>query len=549
MLGSWVLVGSCSDPLANDCERTLRCGDQAGYYLDSDCVWRHADGTRWQDGPYRDPADGVWKWPGNNEPTATQDFVCGAGPGPIVPDDAGSDDSELGGGGGPLPTDAGPDEPTPPDPNCNTNGVPCGPNLTCNEAGNCVGCVDDTSCGMGAPYCRQDDATCVPCLNDSHCNFPGFARCDLETNTCQPCTESAQCEGIENAPLCDGNGRCVQCLDGEQCPEATPQCKPSTSSCVQCLDDEHCTERNLSDCDEATNSCVPCTNSDQCEDDFPLCRNDGRCVQCINGIQCLSPTASQCNGAGDCVPCENNAQCAHIPGRAVCNTALNPSTCVQCVTDDDCDSDTASRCVNNQCVACENNADCAGQPSGNTVCDTAPNPNRCVQCTGTDFAACAVAGSARVCDSVNKRCTNLAPGSAGLCGECVSDAQCATGNLCVPQALGTTSTPYCFPQAATQGAPCQGLGAFRAPSPSGTNSLDRQNVTVCTLATTTCAARADMLAGETCASNTDCGAPNVDDGICAPTPSGNLCTVVCASSLDCGTARTCLDGEPQICSD
>jgi hypothetical protein len=559
-----LLATHCADPLAGDCRRTLTCNPEQGpRTLDPDCIWHNPDGSVWNEGPTRD-IYGDWYW--NDGSPVGQSFVCGGdagidigagGTGGIsVGGSSGAAGGGTGGTGGGEPDSGRPPEEMPLDPNCSTNDVGCTGNLECDPvSGNCVGCIDNDSCTLNAPRCLISTKTCVACLQDTDCGLPGFARCDLTTNTCSLCNDPAQCARFGDATQCNELGKCVKCLVDDQCTAtpATPLCRPDTDSCVQCLEDSQCAgDLANAHCDTTNNNntCVPCTDGLQCPDGAPLCRgNDGRCVECTGNSganACGEADAANCNANGECVPCALNGDCTHLGGLGVCDTSLNPNRCVQCATDNDCNSDTASRCVNNQCVECNNNNACTGQPSGNTVCDTAANPNRCVECTGTDFASCAVAGSPRVCNSVARTCTNSTPASAARCGDCVSDAQCEVGDLCVPQALGSATAPFCFPAAAAGGTPCVGFGAFR--SSITTDSLDADNVAVCTLATTTCPARRDMLAPKVCATSLDCGAANVDDGICAPTDQGLRCTVLCNDGTDCGGVRTCLDQNPLICS-
>jgi hypothetical protein len=562
-LTSWVLATHCADPLADDCTRTLTCpsADDGVYYLDPECNWRGPNGSIWSNGPKND-GTGVWRW-ADGSPVG-QNFECGnsslggsGGSGGIAAGGSGGagGTAAQGGTAGDGEPDGGQMQPEemPPDPNCNTNGIECTAPTECDPvSGSCVGCVNDASCTPSAQKCLIEDGqprACVACLADADCPLAGFARCDLDTHTCQPCTDPAQCGRFTGTNLCSLVeplvGKCVQCLDNTQCAAPNARCKAETGACVQCTADEHCAgDRDNAHCDLVTNTCVPCSDGSQCPDAFPLCRDTqegASCVQCIGDTgnnACQDAAAAHCADDGSCVECTVNTECTHLgAAAAVCDTSKTPNRCVQCVSNDDCDSDTLSQCDlnTNTCVQCTNNAGCAGQANNRVVCDTTASPNRCVECTGTDFASCSIAGSPRVCNSVTRTCTNFAPGSADQCGECVSDAQCGTANLCVSQALGTASGTFCMPQTQATGTPCGGLGAFRTAFT--TDSLDVDNVSIC-FPNNTCPALADMRLPKTCIANTDCGASTADDGLCVTTDTGLQCTVTCADGLDC-PGRVC----------
>lgn len=531
MFGSGLLALQCSDPLAEDCSLTLSCGDQPRYSVDDNCRWVDPNGTPWAESPIYDHMEQRWEWR-DGTPTETQDFGC-------IPDML----TGNGGSGGSLGSDGGTglggSGPTLPETHCSRTG--CSPGLACDTtSGNCVGCTEQSQCPVG--FCNINSHNCAQCITDEHCTNPLAAHCAADV--CGACTSNAQCSKFAGRGLCV-DGVCGECDDNTDCTGNTngSQCNTTTHACVQCTGDEQCTDPTASHCGPDS-TCVACTEASQCEGDTNQCRTtDGRCVQCLAPEDCGSVTAALCNADGLCAECADNMQCARFTTTPVCDTTKTPNTCVECVTDDDCDSDTAPHCVNNACQACNVNADCAGQPSGNTVCDVSANPNQCVKCTGVQtgagaaavggFAACSVGGQARVCDSANKICSAFSPGTATQpCDACVSDAHCAAANFCVPQAFGGQNVGnFCVPQAAAGQSPCAGLNEFRVPA--SIDSLDRPMVNVCLLMTTTCAGRRDLLAPKVCTASTECGVPNLDDGVCAPSTSGMLCTIPCSDGFDC----------------
>jgi hypothetical protein len=570
-VGSWFFTTHCSDPLADDCTRTLTCPTESEgtYTLGPDCIWRYPSGMRWADGPAKG-SDGVWRWNnGTGEPVG-RDFVCGddgisAGGSAGSGGGGGSDGGGTAGTGGDGAVDSGvPEpEPPPPTPDCNTN-LECTPPTQCDEdTGECVGCVNDTPCaGTIAPRCSE--GSCVACVEHTDCTTPGFSRCDQSTHACQPCTDSAQCEGGSLCNTTLNGGTCVQCLLDDQCEALTetPQCKEETGECVTCTGDEQCVaDRDNSRCNLTTNTCAPCNNDNQCPDAFPTCDVDGetaRCVACTGNdapsITCQNPAAANCNASGDCVACNDSDQCTHLPGSLdVCNMANG--RCVECVNDDDCDAVGDSRCDldTNTCVECTRNGatsiGCGGAQPGGTVCDTSFNPNRCVQCTGEIFTACA--GGANVCDSRNRTCTQFPAESAADCSPCVSDAQCDDGARCVEQFFpndppGASLGFFCMLPAdpTNVAAPCGDAGRpyarrFSAPS------IDNVAADVCGLNATSCVAFNDFRTARACTSGTDaatCGALNTDDGVCDATGLGFQCSVPCLTASDCTGTLACPSG-------
>lgn len=204
----------------------------------------------------------------------------------------------------------------------------------------------ETGCGGGTPWCLRgrigrdgspQEARCVECKEDVHCNWPHV-----------PNDQSGVC--VEN--------RCVAC-DFEfnhGCPEETPYCVPERREtegdagtegearvsgtqtaqdaadgrrCVECGADEHCTFPGASRCDLQTNVCVGCASSEQCErlSETPVCDvATGECVQCTSEESAACGEGRVCNmvagtasyrtcsdyevaSTGQCGVCVNDDQC------------------------------------------------------------------------------------------------------------------------------------------------------------------------------------------------------------------------------------------------
>src|SRR5690606_2213344 len=233
---------------------------------------------------------------------------------------------------------------------------------------------------------------------------------------------------------------------GCDCGGNTPVCIEDTGDCVQCTDNTHCSDATPV-CNTDSNSCVACTENTHCSGDTPFCDTDSNsCVTCLANDACTEATASLCED-GQCAPCLNNDDCSHIEGKAVCD---------------------------------------AGE---------------CVECTGTDYAACGidpVSSKPFVCDSLSRTCSTELEGSSGLCGQCVSDAECAPGQMCVLQTFGNPAQDvgyFCFWKRGDSAPGAPTLCSSEVPyvrTISDASSIDAQMATICGLAASTCVARAQF---------------------------------------------------------
>lgn len=134
-------------------------------------------------------------------------------------------------------------------------------------------------------------------------------------------------------------------------------------------------------CSSTLKMCVACTASDlgSCKAN-EQCSSENKCVECLKNEHCTNADASVCDPSNKCVPCSDgtDTQCAHISGKNVCAG----TQCVQCTKDK------------------------------RTACKTGDN-------------------KPAACDNALHSCTTAEVGATGLCGECVSDAQCQPGSRCV----------------------------------------------------------------------------------------------------------------------
>ncbi len=135
---------------------------------------------------------------------------------------------------------------------------------TCLTCANCTGPAD---CAHSATQliCNTVIDTlgglCVACLKDTDCtNKPGYV-CDPVTLQCvATCT-------VANDPACGNQGRtcdpsigkCVECLDGSDCPDETPICN---HECVECVKAADC--KTPKHCWLQRHSCVDCLIDADC---------------------------------------------------------------------------------------------------------------------------------------------------------------------------------------------------------------------------------------------------------------------------------------------
>lgn len=255
--------------------------------------------------------------------------------------------------------------------------------------------------------------------------------------------------------------------------------------------------------------------------------------------------------AGRCLECRDDDDC----GDSYCEAQTHE--CVECRSNEDCAEVSASTCVEGRCEGCAGDSSQCAHLAGTTVCAG----DQCVQCTGTEYDGCASeSGEAFVCDSQSRACSEHVTGSSGLCQQCVSDAQCAPGQLCVLQIFdGAENGHFCLWK--------KGAGVGHAPDScpdarpyvetAELVSIDGVRADVCTLRSSTCPARETFSSPDLdCAplgrpDDTLCGAEGVSDAYCrllAQDPDVYRCTMPCGSADDCPIGFDCqLGTSPPTC--
>jgi hypothetical protein len=106
----------------------------------------------------------------------------------------------------------------------------------------CVECVVDADCGGGPlAACDRTRGECVECLDSSTC--PSERRtCDVASSRCVGCLVNADCAATGELCLL-GEQRCVQCRDDGDCSALDDDnlCLLGEQRCVECVDDGDCT--------------------------------------------------------------------------------------------------------------------------------------------------------------------------------------------------------------------------------------------------------------------------------------------------------------------
>ncbi len=163
---------------------------------------------------------------------------------------------------------------------------------------------------------------------------------------------------------------------------------------------------------------------------------------------------------------------------------------MECTEHGQCENPTPECREDRTCGACTGDEACEGRAEA-PVCDLSGDASfagRCVRCTGKDYDCGEDSATDKpfVCDSLARECSEEVKGSSGLCGECVSDAECPAGQLCVLQELESATIGwFCMwqKQAGVGAAPtsCSNARPYVDAVPDA-ESIDGTTAEVCTLA-------------------------------------------------------------------
>jgi len=169
------------------------------------------------------------------------------------------------------------------------------------------------------------------------------------------------------------------------------------------------------------------------------------------------------------------------------------------------------------------------------VCDA----GQCVQCIVENESACGL----NSCNPATNTCTETPRGTTDVCEACVADSECLENFRCVPMKLAGTLREggYCLKIAMAPGG-CS-LNPYRTATEPRVSLSGATAAPYCSVkeALATCEAVSDLTNDKGCASDTECGAEGLSDGLCRSvnfTP--GLCTYACeGNNVECPTTAAC----------
>lgn len=309
------------------------------------------------------------------------------------------------------------------------------------------------------------------------------------------------------------------------CPDGLV-CNSSTGACQMCEFNEECGPN------------AKCLNTGQCECEsaFHLC--EGLCVDSSDVLTCgqrCEPCEAPVGATAQCIQGECEVLC---PGGLTYDEAND--ACVGCVDNTECTDAFEPRCDNGSCVGCTENADCA-HLGDRSLCDE--EIGRCVECLSDGDCG------GNSCDLGQGRCTNTPLDSVGNCRPCATDSECRSGFACVPMTYDgqARNSAYCLQ--VKQGE-CEVPGFRTTIARTSVNGEEPREYCGILESHATCEAVLDY--GKSCASNADCGATGLSDGLCDPVEfePGVHCTYRCDESDECTNGLTgfvlCMSGNQGI---
>lgn len=235
-----------------------------------------------------------------------------------------------------------------------------------------LGCGGSSSAGDPGPI----DGGADPGADSSMVGDMGLADGDVAG-------ADATGDGGTDAAGGDGSTTTRPCVTGRDCTGATPACDTAAKKCVGCRTDADCGALR---CDSATGQCRDCVTDAHCAAPAPFCDYKGteQCTaKCKTDADC--PTGpSHCEATlGVCVDCFKGTHC----GTGFCELVTH--SCVSCIKDSDCPA---------KAPTCGPSRDCSPKCAADKDCPSGLH-----------------------CDP-----------SVSLCAECVTNAHCATDEICQP---------------------------------------------------------------------------------------------------------------------
>jgi hypothetical protein len=139
-------------------------------------------------------------------------------------------------------------------------------------------CVIDSDCRLASLHCDVRSGKCVECAEDGHCP-PDEPRCDLAEHQCVQCGVGIDCAA---GHICESR-QCVQtCPDGGGCPDAAPVCSAARGIRIRCTGNSDCSDSLTTPVCDSNGRCVQCARDRDCPAAAPYCDLDGDgCVVCL----------------------------------------------------------------------------------------------------------------------------------------------------------------------------------------------------------------------------------------------------------------------------
>lgn len=351
------------------------------------------------------------------------------------------------------------------------------------------------------------DATRPPCAEDSDC----FLGEQCVQTICVPRVVPDMSQDATTDTSLDQNTSDCRITPGICEPRP---CNTTTGNCISCELDAQCGTNGL--CNSATGECA-------CAQGFHRCGT--QCVSDLSNDSCgdrCAPCPAPLNGFGFCAQGECEIGCNSGWLRCDPKTCdISPLECVRCLSNDNCPA-SSPVCEQGNCTACRSDADCGAQTEL-PVCHN----GSCVQCTETKKQEC----NGRTCNPATNTCTQTLIASVSTCERCVSNDDCRWDSEdCVKMKFRGVERPdgYCLYRA----------NEFACSRPYGVR-VDRPTISG-GLSTSYCTVNEDELTcealkeyGDFCTKDDDCGAPNLNDGLCKPFSDANRCTFACTAPDDC----------------
>jgi hypothetical protein len=313
----------------------------------------------------------------------------------------------------------------------------CSAGKICNLAGACVdppsSCSSDQECPSGS-VCFEDGQCGSGCSADADCETGKY--CDTGARLCSPgCRDSVECgEGL----VCGVNRTCsctdMSCGAGKVCDTQTGTCMIQTiTSCdeVTCQPGFFCNEQTFA-CEQGCTSMAGQPNSCQAGE---VCNGaTGLCM----GSTCGGRDGSSCAGTDRPLWNTVNCFCAECLGDGDCTGGESCNANGSCQTCSPCDPNTPGVCgtgANADSPYCI--AGCCVQCIGNADC---PSGKICLDGVCGQPPSCAQDPNACPSGYTCQNGTCAPPTNGGGACDIMDPSSCPLGQSCIPDAQGGTGT-------------------------------------------------------------------------------------------------------------